>query len=159
MLHQHDNPHHHHHHHNQAHLNARVLFPRLMWTAPRFPWARHSPTVSSLSCRIESSWWTFWWWYWCWWSLLIKDFRKNVLEMCETKFTDHCLANAHVHPCLNADSRKFPLKYSSASQLHVMRAFSLFALYNLLPSITSSIPNSVASCDQSARTTARPATT
>ena len=81
---------------------------------------------------------------------------KNVLELCEIKVTDHCLTIAHVHPCLNADSRKFPLKYSSASQLHVMRAFSLFALYNLLPSITSSIPNSGASCDQTA---ARPTTT
>ena len=158
MLHQHDNPHYH-HHHDQAYLNARVLFPRLMWTAPRFPWARHSPTVSSLSCRIESSWCPFWWLYWWWWSLLIKDLMKNVLEMWETKFTDHGLANAHVHPCLNADSCKFPIKYSSASQLHVMRAFSLFALYNLLPSITSSTPNSGASCDKSARTTARPTTT
>ena len=79
---------------------------------------------------------------------------KNVLEMWETKFTDHGLANVHVHPCLNADSCKFPIKYSSASQLHVMRAFSLFALYNLLHTKQCG-----ASCDQSARTTARPTTT
>ena len=37
------------------HLSASVLLPRDMWTAPRLPWARHSPPRSPISCRIDSS--------------------------------------------------------------------------------------------------------